>query len=82
MNNHDQISAEDYTRILDGHLVSDMIDEIKECLGDDQLINDLYYAIGKIEMFKALRYIKRVRDMTLSCYVEDEYDEELLQSVK
>ena len=71
MNNHDQISAEDYPRILDGHLVSDMIDEIKEHIGADQLINDLYYAIGKIEMFKALRYIKRVRCMPLSSYVEN-----------
>ena len=72
MNNHDQISAEDYPRILDGHLVSDMIDEIKEHIGADQLIDDLYYAIGKIEMFKALRYIKRVRDMPLSSYVEND----------
>ena len=72
MNNHDQISAEDYPRILDGHLVSDMIDEMKEHISADQLINDLYYAIGKIEMFKALRYIKRVRDMPLSSYVEND----------
>jgi glucose uptake protein GlcU len=49
-----------------------MIDEMKEHIGADQLIDDLYYAIGKIEMFKALRYIKRVRDMPLSSYVEND----------
>jgi len=72
MNSHERISGEDYQRILDGHLVSDMIDEMKEHIGADQLINDLYYAIGKIEMFKALRYIKRVRCMPLSSYVEND----------
>ena len=71
-NQHEQISDEDYLRIVDGHLVSDMIDEMKEHLGADQLINDLYYAIGKIEMFKALRYTKRVRCMPLSSYVEND----------
>jgi hypothetical protein len=70
MNSHERISGEDYQRILDRHLVSDMIDEIKEHISADQLIDDLYYAIGKIEMFKALRYIKRVRCMPLSSYVE------------
>ena len=72
MNNHEQISGEDYQRVLDGHLVSDMMYEIKEHISADQLIDDLYYAIGKIEMFKALRYIKRVRDMSLSSYVEND----------
>ena len=72
MNNHEQISGEDYQRVLDGHLVSDMMYEIKEHIGADQLIDDLYYAIGKIEMFKALRYIKRARDMSLSSYVEND----------
>jgi len=69
---HERISGEDYLRVLNGHLVSDMIDEMKEHIGADQLIDDLYYAIGKIEMFKALRYIKRVRDMPLSSYVEND----------
>ena len=72
MDSHEQISGEDYQRVLNGHLVSDMIDEMKEHISADQLINDLYYAIGKIEMFKALRYIKRVRDMPLSSYVEND----------
>ncbi len=68
---HNSINAEDYKRILDGHLVSDMMDEMKEQLGPDELLNDLFYAVGKINMFLALRYVKRVRDMYLDCYSED-----------
>ena len=69
---HNSINAEDYNRILDDHLVSDMMDEMKEQLGADELLNDIFYAVGKIEMFKALRYIKRVRDMHLDCYSEND----------
>lgn len=69
---HNSINAEDYSRVLDDHLVSDMMDEMKEQLGADELLNDLFYAVGKIEMFKALRYIKRVRDMKLDCYSEND----------
>lgn len=71
----DKISNKDYTQILDGHLVSDMMDEMKEYIGADQLLNDLFYAVGKIEMFKSLRYIKRMRNMYLDCYPEHGNDE-------
>jgi len=69
---HNSINDEDYKQILDGHLVSDIMDEMKEQLGADELLNDLFYAVGKIEMFKALRYIKRVKDMHLECYSEND----------
>ena len=68
-----EINSEDYNQILDGHLVSDMLDEMKEHVGAEELLNELFYAVGKIELFKALRYIKRMSNMELECYSDDDY---------